>query len=140
MLRTEDWQRPDFPEQWRSAPNVMFETGDPQPEPFAWGEPKWATERAYDEDLAAFLGDLACGRDVTDAQTRGLVRRALEPAQQEGAPARVWPRLFAARLIGTDCPPGEGLPGDMRRRLEELAAQADAAVAPTRAATPNPVE
>ena len=141
MLQIENSPGSEFPEQWRSEPNVMFEAGDPQPEPFAWGEPKWATERAYDEDLAAFLGDLACGRDVAEAQTRGLARRALEPARlQEGAPDRLWPRLFAARVIGADCPPAEALPGDMRRRLEELAAQGDAASAPPRASPPDPVE
>ena len=59
---------------------------------------------------------------------------------QEGAPDRLWPRLFAARVIGADCPPAEGLPGDMRRRLEELAAQGDAAVAPPQASPPDPVE
>ena len=53
LLQAESSPGPEVPEQWRSEPNVMFEAGDPQPEPFAWGEPKWATERAYDEDLAA---------------------------------------------------------------------------------------
>ncbi len=134
MLQAGTSPGPDFPAQWRSEPNVLFEAGDPQPEPFAWGAPRWATERAYDEDLAALLGDLACGRDVAEAETRGLARRALEPAPlQEGAPDRVWPALFAARVIGADCPPAEALPGDMRRRLEELAAQGAAAVAPPRA-------
>jgi Pentapeptide repeats (8 copies) len=51
--------RPDFPEEWRSTPNVLFEPGDPAPEPFEWGSPKWTTEPAYDEDLAAYLGGLA---------------------------------------------------------------------------------
>jgi uncharacterized protein YjbI with pentapeptide repeats len=141
MLRTDDSPGSEFPEQWRSEPNVMFETGDPQPEPFAWGDRKWTTEQAYDEELAAFLGDLACGRDVAEAQIRGLARRALEPARpSERAPDRLWPRLFAARVSGADCPPAEGLPGDLRRRLEELAAQGDAAVAPPQAAPPDPVE
>jgi hypothetical protein len=123
----------EFPEQWRSEPDVMFETGDPQAEPFEWGDRKWATERAYDENLAAFLGDLVCGRDAPEAQIRGLARRALEPPRpQGGEPDRLWPRLFAARVIGADCPTAAGLPGDMRRRLEELAAQGAAAVASPR--------
>jgi hypothetical protein len=130
----------EFPEQWRSEPDVMFETGDPQAEPFEWGDRKWATERAYDENLAAFLGDLVCGRDAPEAQIRGLARRALEPARSQGEPYRVWPRLFAGRLIGADCPPAEGLPGDMRRRLEELAAQGDPAVAPPQASPPAPIK
>jgi uncharacterized protein YjbI with pentapeptide repeats len=140
-LRTENAPGFDFPEQWRSEPNVMFETGDPKPEPFAWGRPNWHTERAYDEDLAAFLGDLACGRDAPEAQTRGLVRRALEPARpQAGEHDRLWPKLFAARVIGTDCPPAEGLSADMRRQLEQLAAQTDAAAASPEVSPPDRVE
>jgi hypothetical protein len=141
MLQSENSPGAELPEQWRSEPNVMFEAGDPQPEPFGWGNRKWTTERAYDEDLAKLLGELACGGDVAEAQTRGLARRALEPARPQGSEAdRLWPRLFAARLIGTDCPPVEALPGDMRRRLEELAAQGDAAVALPQASSPDPVE
>jgi hypothetical protein len=129
-----------FPEQWRSAPNVMFEPGDPQPQTFTWGRPTWDTGPAYDEDLAAFLGDLACGRDAPEAQIRGLVRRALEPARPQGEPDRVWPRLFAARVIGADCPPAEGLPENLRRQLEELAARGDPAAALPETAPPDPVE
>jgi hypothetical protein len=139
-LRTAAPERSAFPGQWRSEPNVMFETADPRPEPFEWGERKWTTERAYDEDLAAFLGDLACGRDVADAQTRGLVRRALEPAQQEGAPDRLWHKLFAARVIGTDCPPAAELPQDMRRQLEQLAARGDAVPASPETSQPDSTE
>ena len=53
MLQIGNSPGPEFPAQWRSEPNVLFEAGDPQPEPFAWGAPRWATERAYDEDLAS---------------------------------------------------------------------------------------
>ncbi len=131
MLQVEASPRSGFPEQWRSEPNVMFEPGDPQPGTFDWGKRKWTTAQAYDEDLAAFLGDLACGPEVADAQIRGLARRALEPARpQAAAPDRLWPSLFAARVIGADCPSAEGLPGDLRRRLVELATQGDAAAAP----------
>jgi hypothetical protein len=140
MLQAENSPGSEFPEQWRSEPNVMFEPGDPQPERFAWGRPNWDTERAYDQDLAAFLGDLVCGRDAPEAQIRGLARRALEPPRpQEGGPDRLWPRLFAARVIGPDCPPAEGLPDNVRRQLAELAAQGDAAAAPPEASTPDPV-
>ena len=111
MLQIENSPGSGFPEPWRSEPNVMFETGDPRPEPFAWGRPNWDTERAYDEDLAAFLGDLACNRDAPEAQVRGLARRALEAARlQDGEPDRVWPRLFAARVIGADCSLAGGWP------------------------------
>jgi uncharacterized protein YjbI with pentapeptide repeats len=141
MLQVENPPASEFPEQWRSEPNVMFEPGDPQPEPFAWGERQWTTERAYDEDLGKFLGELACGPDVAEAQIRGLARRALEPTRpQEGEPDRLWPRLFAARVVGLDCPPADGLPGDMRRRLEELAAQGDTAAASPRASPPAPIK
>jgi hypothetical protein len=120
---------------------VMFEAADPRPEPFAWGRPSWNTERAYDRDLAALLGDLACSRDAPEAQTRGLARRALEPARpQAGEHDRLWPKLFAARVIGTDCPPAEGLSGDIHRQLEQLAAQGDAAAASPRASPPDPVD
>ena len=119
----------------------MFETGDPQPEPFAWGEREWTTERAYDEDLGKLLGELACGPEVAEAQIRGLVRRALGPARpQEGESDRLWPRFFAARVIAADCAPAEGLPGNMRHQLEELAAQGSAAAASPPASPPDPVE
>jgi uncharacterized protein YjbI with pentapeptide repeats len=141
MFQIENAQGSEFPKQWRSEPNVMFETSDPQPEPFEWGDRKWTTERAYDEDLGAFLGDLACGGDAAEAQIRGLARRALEPARpEEGEPERLWPRLFAALVIGADCPPAKGLPDNMRRQLEELATQGDAAVASPQASPPHPVE
>jgi uncharacterized protein YjbI with pentapeptide repeats len=141
MLRTEDAQGSGLPERWRSEPNVMFETGDPRAEPFAWGRRKWDDEQAYDEDLAAFLGDLACGSDAPAAQTRGLARRALELARPEGGePDRPWPRLFAARVVGPDCPRAEILPDDLRRQLEQLAAQGDPAIASPRPSPPDPVE
>lgn len=134
-------QRPaksNFPEEWRSEPNVMFDPTDFESEPLGWGPAKWATESAYDEDLAVFLGDLACGRDVVEAQTRGLADRALETGGAETS--RVWPVLFAARVIGTNCPPAKGLHEDMRRQLEQLAVRGDATAAPAEAAGPDPVE
>ena len=130
MLQVENSPGPEFPEQWRSEPNVMFETGDPQPEPFEWGERKWATERAYDEDLASFLGELACGRDVPKRRPEASPGARSNLRGHGGRADRLWPRLFAARVIGPDCPPAKGLPEDMRRQLEELAAQGDAAAAP----------
>jgi uncharacterized protein YjbI with pentapeptide repeats len=141
LLQSANAPGSEFPEGWRSEPNVMFETGDPKPEPFAWGERKWTTERAYDEDLGKLLGELACGPDVAEAQIRGLVRRAFDPARpQESESDRLWPRLFAARVIGTDCPAAAGLPQDMRRRLEELAAQHGTAAASTEASSPALIE
>jgi uncharacterized protein YjbI with pentapeptide repeats len=141
MLQIENSPGSEFPEQWRSEPNVMFEPGDPQPEPFAWGDRQWTTEPAYDEELGQLLGELACGPDVAEAQIRGLARRALEPARpQAGAPDRLWPRLFAARVVGPDCPPAAGLPDNMRHQLEELAAQRHAAPASPPGSPPAPVE
>ena len=135
-LRTDDRpSRPDLPEKWLSQPNVMFEFGTPQPEPFNWRERKWATIDAYDEELADLLGELACGPDAPEARTRGLARRALATFGAE--PDRVWPALFAARVIGAECPPAEALPGDMRRQLEELAARGDAAVAAPQVSPPD---
>jgi uncharacterized protein YjbI with pentapeptide repeats len=118
VLRTEKRPaRPNFPEKWRSEPNVMFDQSDPAPEPFEWGTPSWATQNAYDKDLATFLGDLACASDVDEALTRGLARRAIYSED------RMWRTLFAARLIGPDCPPAKGLPDRMRSELEALAAR-----------------
>jgi uncharacterized protein YjbI with pentapeptide repeats len=117
--------RPAFPEAWGSEPNVMFWRGNPEPEPFDWGPRKWVAEE-YDKDLAEFLGDLACGGDLHEAQTRGLTSRALYATRHPlagGEPDRLWHRLFAARVIGPDCPPAAGLPEDVRRRLERLAAE-----------------
>jgi hypothetical protein len=89
----------------------MFEPGDPAPRAFDWGPRKWATEKAYDKDLAKLLGELACGRDVAEAQTRGLARRALQPVRwPRGAPDRLWPRLFAARVIGPTARRRRGCP------------------------------
>jgi hypothetical protein len=125
MRVTDRPSRPAFPEAWGSEPNVMFWRGNPEPEPFDWGPRKWVAEE-YDKDLAEFLGDLACGGDLHEAQTRGLTSRALYATRHPlagGEPDRLWHRLFAARVIGPDCPPAAGLPEDVRRRLEQLAAE-----------------
>jgi hypothetical protein len=106
----------------------MFSAGDPEPDPFDWGRPNWATEQAYDEDLAALLGVLACASNVPEAQTQGLARRALDN------------RPFAARLIGPDCPPAKGLPEDTRRQLELLAGRGDTSTAAPEAPPPGPIE
>jgi hypothetical protein len=78
--------------------------------------------------LAKFLGDLACDRDVPEAQANGLARRALDTGRPQifwrGEPDRFWPGLFATRIIGPDCPPAKGLPDNLRRLLERLAARA----------------
>jgi uncharacterized protein YjbI with pentapeptide repeats len=126
-LETDDRPtRPKIQVGWQSHPGVMFDQGDPKPEPFLWGPPKWETERAYDQDLARFLGDLACATDAPEAQIHGLVRRARDVAEPLlGEPDRLWPRLFAARLTGAGCPQGEALPDDMRRELEQLADRSD---------------
>jgi uncharacterized protein YjbI with pentapeptide repeats len=130
--------RPEFLEERQLAPNAIFSAGYPFPAPADWGRHNWATEEAYDEDLATFLGDLACGRDVPEAQAQGLARRALLTFDFE--PKRVWPALFAKQVTGPNCPPAKGLAEDMRRQLEQLAAQGDAAAASPQAAPPDPVE
>jgi uncharacterized protein YjbI with pentapeptide repeats len=136
--------RPNFPEKWRSEPHVMVSAGDPDPEPFDWGRSRWTTELGYDNDLAWVLGELACGRDVPEAQIRGLARRAQGTKETfgpiESEPDRAWPRLFAARLSGPDCPPAKGLPEDTRRQLEQLAARGDKSTAAPAASPPDPIE
>jgi hypothetical protein len=134
-LRTaEHPARPDFPEEWRSEPNVMFDRNDPRPEPFHWGRPNWATEEAYDQDLATFFGNLACPSDLPGAQTRGIARRAILDSD------RLFGWRLAARLSGPDCPPAKGLPEDTRRQLEQLAARGNKSTAAPAASPPDPIE
>jgi uncharacterized protein YjbI with pentapeptide repeats len=131
-LSDDNWAEPEFPDEWRSQPTVMFEPYDPKPKGFDWGPRKWATEHAYDQDLAKILGELACSSNVSEAQTRALARRALFTAGllpdmlQFAEQNRVWPQQFAARLTHSDCPPAKGLPEGMRRSLEKLAARSGA--------------
>jgi hypothetical protein len=135
-LRAEDRPaRPDFPEEWRSEPKVMFSAGDPEPGPFDWGLRKWATEQAYDVDLAKFLGDIACGRDVPEARAQGFARRALDVENKD----RLFAQRLAARLIA-NCPPAKGLPEDTRRELEQLAARGGTSAAAPEASPPDPIE
>jgi hypothetical protein len=98
-------------------------------ESIRWGE--WATNEAYAVGLAEFLAQLACGRDVVEAQTRGLARRAL------GDSGRLYAQRLAERLTGPDCPPAKELPEDMRRRLEQLAARDEAPAAAPEASPPD---
>jgi uncharacterized protein YjbI with pentapeptide repeats len=115
-LETDDRPpRPKFPDVWQSEPNVMFSASDPKPEPLRWGRPTWATEQGYDKALAKFLGDLACSRDASEAQTRGLASLAVYSYMNK--PERLWPKLFAARAAGPD---GPGLPEDTRRELQDV--------------------
>jgi hypothetical protein len=114
--------RPEFPAIWQSQPNVMFDAGDPNPEPFPWGKPTW-TEQTYDETLAKFLGDLACSRNAPEAQIRGIAYRALYFLVPWVDSDRLWRKLFAARVLGPDCPPAKGLREETHRQLEQLAAQ-----------------
>jgi uncharacterized protein YjbI with pentapeptide repeats len=121
---------PEFPEAWRRQVDLMF---DRPPTPDSWGNPKWATEQAYDKDLAGFLGVLACGGNVPEAQARGLARRALDHDNRD----RLFAALLAAHLTGSDCPPAKGLPDDMRRQLEQLAGKSGPSKAPE-AIAPGP--
>jgi uncharacterized protein YjbI with pentapeptide repeats len=88
--------------------------------PFYGLGPIRATEQAYEEELAKFLGDLACRDHIPEAQTRGLAARALDRLDE---PNRLWPILFAVRVTGPDCPPAKGLSQDQRFELEVLAAE-----------------
>jgi uncharacterized protein YjbI with pentapeptide repeats len=118
-LRDDD--RPDvphFPDEWRSRPNVMFESDGPHQQQFGWGPPRWGTEAAYDEALADFLGELACGDTATVHVAQGLTRRARWDRE------RLYARRLAGRLLGDDCPPAADLPDELRHQLEELAARA----------------
>jgi uncharacterized protein YjbI with pentapeptide repeats len=118
--------RPYFPDELLKRPNVMFNASDPTPEPLVWGSPKWATEMAYDEDLAGFLADLACERDVPEAQTWNLARRALHWSNRD----RPFATRLAARIAGPDCPPAKELPEDLRRQLNQLREPAALDMAP----------
>lgn len=109
---------PHFPEAWGTAPTVMFDLDDPLPRRLGWGERPWKTVEEYDKDLAAFLGNLACG--TTPPVAHGLALRALVTDPNE--PDRRFPARLAARLTGDDCPPAAGLPDDLRKELEKLAA------------------
>jgi hypothetical protein len=53
---------------------------------------------------------------VPEAQTRALAKRAYARERD-----RLWARHFAARLMGSDCPPAEALPDDARHQLAQLA-------------------
>ena len=112
----------------------MFETIDPQPYRFSWGEPTWTTAPSYDNALAEFLGDLACRRDIPEEQTISLAQRALvrEITIRSSASepdsvklAHSWSKLFAIRVTGPNCPPAKGLPENMWRQLVEIAAWSD---------------
>jgi hypothetical protein len=108
-------ETPRFPKAWRSAPNVVFDPGDPLPQQLGWGTRVWATLDAYDDDLAAFLGELACGAHATVHIAKGLAERTLSNRN------RLYAKHLAARLIGDDCPTAAGLPEGMRPELKELA-------------------
>ncbi|MGH6900086.1 MAG: pentapeptide repeat-containing protein [Geminicoccaceae bacterium] len=135
-LRDDDRpETPRFPDEWRSAPKAMFDPGDPLPQRLGWGARVWATDDAYDEDLAEFLGELACGQDATIYVTHGLAGRVLSDRN------RLYAKELAVRLTGDDCPPATDLPQEMRAQLKELAAklgsiQGEADVIPAEASQP----
>jgi uncharacterized protein YjbI with pentapeptide repeats len=90
--------RPIFPEQWRSEPDVMFEPGDPAPEPFDWGPPRWATEQAYDEDLATYLGDLACAANAHPRRRPKALLGALS-TEEIDCGGRCWPSRSPVPIV-----------------------------------------
>lgn len=111
-------ETPRFPDAWRSAPNVMLDPAGPLPQALGWGARVWATDDAYDEELAEFLGELACGDNATTYVARGLAERVWSDSN------RLYAKQLAARLTGDNCPPAAELPDDMRANLEQLAAGA----------------
>ena len=95
----------------------MFEPQDPLPQVLGWGARIWATDDAYDQDLAWFLGELACRGGEATPSIRGLAARALDDWD------RLYAQRFAAHLTGDDCPPATELQNDVRSSLEQLAAR-----------------
>jgi uncharacterized protein YjbI with pentapeptide repeats len=114
-LRDDD--RPELPS-WQGQPNVMFEESDPIRRALGWSAPT-TTEVDYDEKLAAFLGDLACGDDEVDAIALGIaVGRAVNEEN------RLLSQLVAQRLMSDEpepCPAAAALPEYLRAQLEEIA-------------------
>jgi hypothetical protein len=104
-------ERPDHPE-WASTPEVMFEASDLLAEALDWADPM--PEEEYDQELAWFLGDLACGEEGNEHVARGIAQRALNEPD----------RLFAKQLAGPTYRPRMhacgGLPEDVRSNLERL--------------------
>ncbi len=98
----------------------------------------WANglqNKAYDEDLATFFGV----SPPAPSTCPGTGPEGLPAAHlQIQRPTRS-PQLFAARLIA-DCPLAKELPEAMRRSLEQLAAQPEAAAARCKPPLPNPVK
>jgi hypothetical protein len=112
-----DDERPDLPS-WQAQPTVMFLPDDPIADALDWSAPSMSDED-YDEKLAIFLVELACG-DAGPALTRGLASRA---SREED---RLFSQRLAQRLTLDDpkvCPPAAELPEDWRPRLERLAAR-----------------
>ena len=90
-LRTEERsRRPEFPGGMAiGAERDVLGLAIPSPSRSTGAGPSGPRNRPTMTDLATFLGDLACGRDVPEAQTRGLARRALSTAL--GEPRPPWP-------------------------------------------------
>jgi uncharacterized protein YjbI with pentapeptide repeats len=108
---------PRFPDEWRSASKAMFDSRDSLPQRLGWGASSWETIDDYDQDLAAFLGELACGADATTHVAQGIAERARSDS------IRLYAKHLAARLTGDDCPTGAELPEDLRAGLKELAVE-----------------
>ncbi len=84
------------------------------------------TEEDYDEKLAIFLGNLACGDDRTTALAQGIAWRAVHELVSVYRPG--FSQRLAQRLTPDDpkdCPPAAELPEDLRARLKTLAERID---------------
>ena len=103
----------------------MFEEDDLLPRMLHWGEPTM-TAKEYDEKLAAFLGDLACGVSATEPLAVGIAQRVYDELARSdmGFVARraEFVEGLAARLTDRACVAGQALPDWMRIALEQVAA------------------
>ena len=107
----------------------MFSTTDPIAELLAWNAPSM-NSGDYDEKLAEFLGDLACGEEASPALALGLVRRTLLWAEVAFENDRLLYQRLVQRLTPDDtvsCPPAAKLPEDVRARLNEVGGRSNPA-------------
>ena len=90
---------------------------------FLGGRPVGQKNKAYDETLAKFLAISPAATTFPKPRPAASPRAPWPLRAHCVGPNRLWPKLFAARVTGPDCSPAKALPDDMRRQLEQLAAQ-----------------
>ena len=108
---------------WHSQPKAMFHSDDEIPRKQGWSPSEWRTTNEYDEELAKFLGDLACSKE-TSAEVAVMLAERISFHWNTEHDRELFVRRIADRLT-TDpsgaCGPGLKLPGDIRNQLELLA-------------------